>query len=150
VAGPSSLAAMSDFTPWSGLTGGVLIGLSASLLLLGAGRVAGVSGITAGAFSSDRAERDWRLAFVGGLVAAGLGFVLLHPASITPSPRPLVWLALAGLLVGVGTRLGSGCTSGHGVCGTSRLSPRSLVATLVFVLSGMLTVALLRVFGGAS
>jgi len=138
---------MSDFTPWSGLAGGIVIGLSASLLLLGAGRVAGVSGITAGAFSSAPAERDWRLAFLAGLVAAGLGFAGFAPAAITPSPRPLAWLALAGLLVGIGTRLGSGCTSGHGVCGTSRLSPRSLVATGIFVATGMLTVALLRGLG---
>jgi uncharacterized membrane protein YedE/YeeE len=138
---------MSDFTPWSGLAGGIAIGLSASLLLLGAGRVAGVSGIIAGAFSAVRAERDWRLAFLAGLVAAGLGFAAFAPAAITPSPRPLAWLALAGLLVGIGTRLGSGCTSGHGVCGTSRLSPRSLVATGIFVAAGMFTVALLRGLG---
>jgi uncharacterized protein len=141
---------MSDFTPWSGLGGGALIGLSASLLLLGAGRVAGVSGITVGAFSSEPAERNWRVAFLVGLVAAGLGAVIIQPAAIAPAPRSLLWLAIAGLFVGVGTRLGSGCTSGHGVCGMSRLSPRSLVATLLFLLSGMLTVALLRAFGVAS
>jgi uncharacterized membrane protein YedE/YeeE len=139
---------MSDFTPWSGLGGGMLIGLSASLLLLGAGRVAGVSGIIAGAFSSERALRDWRLAFLVGLFAAGLAFAVSAPQTIEPSPRPLGWLAVAGLLVGVGTRLGSGCTSGHGVCGTSRLSPRSLVATLIFVSSGMLSVGLWRALGG--
>jgi uncharacterized membrane protein YedE/YeeE len=138
---------MSDFTPWTGLAGGITIGLSASLLLLGGGRVAGVSGIIAGAFSSAPAERDWRLAFLAGLVAAGLGFALFVPAAITPSPRPLAWLAVSGLLVGIGTRLGSGCTSGHGVCGTSRISPRSLVATGIFVACGMFTVALLRGLG---
>lgn len=129
---------MSDFTPWTGLGGGIAIGLSASLLLLGAGRVAGVSGITAGAFSRAAAERDWRVAFLAGLVLSGLGFAVFAPAAISASPRPLAWLALAGLLVGVGTRLGGGCTSGHGVCGTSRLSRRSLTATGLFVATGML------------
>ena len=141
---------MSDFTPWSGLAGGVLIGLSASLLLLGAGRVAGISGITAGAFSRERDHRDWRLAFLAGLVAAGLFVNLVVPGSLAASPRTHVELALAGLLVGVGTRLGSGCTSGHGVCGTSRLSPRSLVATLIFVATGMLVVGLWRALGALS
>jgi uncharacterized membrane protein YedE/YeeE len=140
---------MSDFTPWSGLAGGVLIGLSASLLLLGAGRVAGVSGITAGAFSSVSSERNWRLAFLAGLLGAGLAAALIVPATIQPAPRSLGWLVFAGLLVGVGTRLGNGCTSGHGVCGMSRLSPRSLVATAIFVSSGMLTVGLWRALGGA-
>jgi uncharacterized protein len=139
---------MSDFTPWSGLGGGMLIGLSASFLLLGAGRVAGVSGIIAGAWSNDSAQRNWRVAFLVGLAVAGLAFAIAAPATIEPSPRPLPWLALAGLLVGVGTRLGSGCTSGHGVCGTSRLSPRSLVATLIFVSSGMLSVGLWRAVCG--
>ena len=141
---------MSDFTPWSGLVGGMLIGLSASLLLLGAGRVAGISGITAGVFSGGPLERGWRAAFLVGLVGAGVVAALLAPATISSSPRPLTWLAAAGLLVGVGTRLGSGCTSGHGVCGVSRLSPRSLVATLIFVAAGMSTVTLLRLLGAGS
>jgi uncharacterized protein len=142
---------MSDFTPYSGLLGGALIGLAASLLLLGTGRVAGVSGITAGAlFSREPSARSWRLAFLAGLVAAGVPFVLFAPGAIAPSPRPLLWLAISGLLVGIGTRLGNGCTSGHGVCGVSRLSPRSLVATALFVGAGMLTVTLLRIFAGAA
>ncbi|HTV17402.1 MAG TPA: YeeE/YedE family protein [Polyangiaceae bacterium] len=142
---------MSDFTPLSGLLGGALIGLSASLLLLGSGRIAGVSGIAAGAlFSPGEGQRAWRLAFLVGLVAAGVPFVLLAPAAIEASPRPLGWLAVAGLLVGVGTRLGSGCTSGHGVCGVSRLSPRSLMATALFVGTAMLTVAALRFGLGAA
>lgn len=147
---------MEDFTPVSGLVGGALIGLAASLLLLGSGRIAGVSGITAGAlFASGRGERQrpgergWRLAFLAGLIAAGVPFVLVAPQAIGPSPRPLGWLALAGLLVGVGTRLAGGCTSGHGMCGVSRLSARSLLATALFVGAGMLTVALLRRFAGA-
>jgi len=142
---------MSDFTPVSGLVGGALIGVAASLLLLGSGRIAGVSGIAAGAlFSREGGERWWRLAFLAGLIGAGLPFVVFAPEAIGPSPRPLLWLALAGLLVGVGTRLGGGCTSGHGVCGVSRLSPRSLVATALFVGTGMLTVSLLRIFAGAA
>jgi hypothetical protein len=143
---------MDDFTPYRGLLGGALIGLAASLLLLGSGRIAGVSGIAAGAlFSRDAEGRHWRLAFLAGLLAAGVPFVLFAPEAIGPSPRPTLWLAISGLLVGVGTRLGSGCTSGHGVCGVSRLSPRSLVATALFVAAGMLTVALWRWFaGGAS
>jgi uncharacterized membrane protein YedE/YeeE len=121
------------------------------LLLLGAGRVAGISGITAGVFSAGgRVERGWRAAFLVGLIAVGLIAALVAPAAISSSPRPLAWLALAGLLVGVGTRLGSGCTSGHGVCGVSRLSPRSLVATLIFLGTGMLTVTLLRLLGAGS
>src|SRR3954464_368284 len=103
---------MNEFTPWSGLAGGILIGLSASLLLVVGGRVAGISDITVGVWSADRGDRSWRLAFVAGLFLAGLAFVLLQPAAIGPAPRPLLWLALAGLLVGAGTRLGSGCTSG--------------------------------------
>jgi uncharacterized membrane protein YedE/YeeE len=141
---------MSDFTPYSGLLGGALIGLAASLLLLGSGRIAGVSGIAAGAlFSREPGGRSWRLAFLGGLIAAGVPVVALAPGSITPSPRPLLWLALSGLLVGVGTQIGGGCTSGHGVCGVSRLSPRSLLATALFVGTGMLTVTLLRIVAGA-
>jgi uncharacterized membrane protein YedE/YeeE len=140
---------MNEFTPWSGLAGGILIGLSASMLLVGAGRVAGVSGIAAGALFGDAEDRPWRVAFLIGLLLAGLGFALFLPASLAPSPRPLAWLALAGLLVGVGTQIGNGCTSGHGVCGISRLSLRSIVATVLFLASGMLTVALLRGLGVA-
>jgi uncharacterized protein len=142
---------MHDFTPYRGLLGGALIGLAASLLLLGSGRIAGVSGITAGAlFSRDAEGRPWRRAFLLGLIAAGVPFVLLAPEAIGASPRPTIWLAISGVLVGVGTSIGSGCTSGHGVCGVSRLSPRSLVATALFVATGMLTVALWRLLAGAA
>lgn len=137
------------FTPFRGLIGGALIGLAASLLLLGSGRIAGVSGIAAGAlFGRDAAERSWRRAFVAGLVAAGVPFVLFAPGAIGTSPRSMLWLAVSGLLVGVGTRIGNGCTSGHGVCGVSRLSPRSLAATALFVATGMVTVALWRLLTG--
>jgi uncharacterized protein len=140
---------MTEFTPWSGLAGGMLIGLAASLLFALGGRVAGISGITAGALFEVGGERRWRLAFLLGLLLVGLVFWLSAPPAIGSSPRPLAWVAGAGLLVGFGTRIGNGCTSGHGVCGISRWSGRSLVATLLFVGSGMLTVALLRAWGAA-
>jgi uncharacterized protein len=139
---------MTDFTPWASTLGGTLIGLAASLLLLGAGRVAGISSIFGDLLlASGAAERRWRSVFLGGLLAGALFWEWLAPGSILPSPRPLLWLAASGLLVGVGTRLGGGCTSGHGVCGLSRLSTRSLAATLTFVATGMLTVTLLRWLG---
>jgi uncharacterized protein len=141
---------MADFTPWQSTLGGILIGLAASLLLLGAGRVAGISGILGGVFlASGAADRRWRGVFLVGLLLGALLWEQLSPGSIAPAPRSLPWLAASGLLVGIGTRLGGGCTSGHGVCGLSRLSLRSLVATLTFVAAGMLTVTLLRGWGAA-
>ena len=142
--------AMNDFTPYSALAGGVLIGLGASWLLISTGRIAGISGITGNLLLGARADRGWRAAFVLGLLLAGVAFALAAPSAIEPSPRSLAVVAVAGLLVGLGTRLGSGCTSGHGVCGVSRLSPRSLVATLTFMASGALTIVLLRWLGGAA
>jgi uncharacterized membrane protein YedE/YeeE len=141
---------MHDFTPWSALAGGVLIGLSASLLLVMSGRVAGISGIVSGLLLGPRSDAGWRALFVAGLLSAGGVAAWLAPASIGNAPYSLLTLAVAGLLVGVGTRLGNGCTSGHGVCGISRLSRRSLVASLTFVGTGMLTVALVRALGGGS
>jgi len=133
------------FTPWSALAGGLLIGLSAALLILVEGRIAGISGIVGGLLRRGEAgDYAWRVAFVLGLIAAPLLFRILAdlPASrIETGPATLV---VAGLLVGFGSRLGSGCTSGHGICGLSRLSPRSLVATLVFIGSGLLTVFVAR------
>ena len=132
------------FTPWASLAGGVLIGVAAAIFALLNGRIAGVSGVLGGLLRPARGDTAWRIAFVLGLVAApavyALGAVL---------PRPTIdagfgALALAGLLVGVGTRYGSGCTSGHGVCGLARLSPRSLVATLTFMGAGFATVFFLR------
>jgi uncharacterized protein len=124
--------------------GGILIGLGASLLLVATGRIAGVSGMLAGLLPPQRGDLSLRIWFLAGLLASGAIASLLAPQLIADSPRPIAWLAVAGLLVGFGTRLGNGCTSGHGVCGVSRLAPRSIVATLVFVGCGMLTVALLR------
>ena len=132
------------FTPWPALAGGLLIGLAAALFVLLNGRVAGISGILGGLLRPLRGDVAWRLAFVAGLVGAPLVY-----ASIAAWPTPRIdagfgTLALAGLIVGVGTRYGAGCTSGHGVCGLSRLSPRSIVATLTFMGAGFATVFLLR------
>ncbi len=126
------------------LVGGVLIGASALLLMLFIGRIAGVSGIIWGAFTANDANRLWRWLFVGGIVA---GAFLFH--AISGNAYPLVndniaLAAVAGLLVGIGVKLGSGCTSGHGVCGISRLSTRSIIATVVFMLVGIITVTLFR------
>lgn len=137
-----------EFTPIAALAGGVLIGLAASLLWLGNGRTAGVSGIVGGLMRPVRGDVAWRVAFVGGLALAGALALFLRRELVAPSPRPVVVLALAGLLVGAGTRLGGGCTSGHGVCGIGRGSRRSVVATFTFVVTGMLTVTAVRLWGG--
>jgi hypothetical protein len=123
------------------LAGGAAIGLSASLLLLFNGRVAGTSGILGGLLAPKAGDIAWRAAFVAGLVLGGLALSALLPGAFDPaSARPLGLVIVAGLLVGYGTRLGSGCTSGHGVCGVSRLSRRSIVATVTFLIAGMITV----------
>jgi len=122
------------FTPVSSLAGGLLIGISASLVLLAHGRIAGVSGVLAGALEHRRGDRAWRLLFLVGLVGGGVLLARIRPqAFIAPHAVSTATLVTAGLLVGFGTRLGSGCTSGHGVCGIGRLSPRSIVATLTFM-----------------
>lgn len=138
-----------NFTPISALSGGILIGLSAAILVLCCGHVAGISGIIGGLLKPEN-QRDvvWRGAFLAGLMFAPLAYSLCVPDSL-PHPNPLIdtqlpLLVLAGLLVGFGARLGSGCTSGHGVCGISRLSPRSIVATLTFMASGGITVFVIR------
>ena len=118
------------------LLGGGLIGLSAALLWLTHGRIVGISGIVGGAIQG---EGGWRLAFLGGLVVAGLVARACAPAAIGAPVRSLLWVIVAGLLVGYGTRVGSGCTSGHGVCGLSRLSARSLIAVVTFMSTGALT-----------
>ena len=126
---------MDDFTPVSALAGGVLIGLASVWLLAANGRIAGVSGILHGLFAQPPGDRAWRAAFVTGLVAAGFAWQLFFPASETSMHWG--WLALAGLLIGFGTRVSGGCTSGHGVCGLGRFSLRSLVAVLGFMAAGM-------------
>ncbi len=123
------------------LFGGALIGLAASLLLLWNGRIAGISGMVGGLFRPAAGEVAWRFTFLVGLLAGGVVLSIVYPVALEVRvPAPLGMVALAGLLVGYGTRLGNGCTSGHGVCGVSRLSPRSLVATATFMLTGALTV----------
>ena len=126
-----------------GLAGGALIGLAASLLLLANGRIAGVSGMIAGLLPPERGQWSMRAWFLAGLIAAGVAGALLAPESFGAAPRSLLALGAAGLLVGAGTRASGGCTSGHGVCGVSRLSPRSIVATAVFVACGIVTATLL-------
>jgi uncharacterized membrane protein YedE/YeeE len=131
---------MYDFTPISALIGGALIGVAASLLLLGNGRIAGISGILGGLMTGLPVDRSWRALFLLGLLSAGVLARMFAPDSLGLSPRSWFMSMVAGLLVGVGTRLGSGCTSGHGVCGLSRLSPRSSAATLIFIAAGMAAV----------
>lgn len=130
--------------PWTALPGGFAIGLGAALLLLLNGRIAGVSGIVGGLLQPTRHDLGWRIAFVAGLVAAPLAHALVAPLPAAQVEAGPGLMLAAGLAVGVGTRWGSGCTSGHGVCGVSRRSPRSIVATLVFVAAGCATVHLLR------
>jgi uncharacterized membrane protein YedE/YeeE len=133
------------FTPWSSLLGGVLIGIAAAMLVLLNGRIAGISGIVGGLLAPRRGDLGWRVAFIGGLLLAPVAALLLFGKN--PIPRidaGFGTLVVAGLLVGVGTGYGSGCTSGHGVCGLSRLSPRSLVATAAFMLAGFATVFVMR------
>lgn len=135
---------LATYTP---VVGGVLIGAAALALWFGNGRTAGVSGIVGGLVRPRQGDVSWRIAFVAGLVLSGFVGFALKQDSIAPSPRSLAALAFAGLLVGVGTRLGGGCTSGHGVCGVARGSRRSFAATLTFVATGMLTVTLMRLWG---
>jgi uncharacterized membrane protein YedE/YeeE len=132
---------MHEFTPFRSLLGGVLIGLAASLLALVGGRVAGISGILGGVFTPGAEGRGWRVQFLAGLGVGGLLLLLISPAVFASAGRSWPTLALAGLLVGFGARLGGGCTSGHGVCGLSQLSKRSLVATLTFMAVAMISVA---------
>lgn len=141
---------MHNLTPLSGLLGGALIGLASAGLMLLTGRIAGISGILGGALAPRAGNRGWQMAFLVGLIAAPVlaaaaGASLPDPAM----PSSLILIAAAGLLVGIGTRMGSGCTSGHGVCGTARLSARSMIAMAVFMMTAVITVAMIRHgFGG--
>ena len=136
---------MASFTPLSAAIGGALIGLSAVLLMLSTGRIAGICGIFSGLLNLRGQDKAWRIAFVGGLVLAPViaGWVG-HGMAMPALPASWAVIAVGGLLVGFGARLGSGCTSGHGICGIARLSPRSIVATIVFMLTAILTVAITR------
>jgi hypothetical protein len=131
-----------NFTPLSALAGGILIGLAAVWLLAANGRIAGVSGILHGLFAQPPGDRMWRMAFIAGLVVAG--FLWRAFAGVTQPELNAGWMSLAGVLVGFGTRVGGGCTSGHGVCGLGRLSLRSFVAVAVFMLCGMIAVFVAR------
>jgi uncharacterized membrane protein YedE/YeeE len=132
------------FTPWASLAGGVLIGVAAAMFVLLNGRIAGISGVLGGFLVPMKHDISWRVAFVLGLVAAPFVYALLGALPALEIEAGWSALVLAGLLVGIGTRYGSGCTSGHGVCGLSRLSPRSLAATLTFMGTGFATVYVLR------
>jgi uncharacterized membrane protein YedE/YeeE len=140
---------VSHFTPWSALGGGVLIGIASLLLLASLGRIAGISGIAAGLLPPRAGDAAWRLAFVIGLPLGAAAWRVWHGPIDAAGLTPHGLLALAGLLVGIGTRVGGGCTSGHGICGVARGSPRSLAAVAVFMLTAMLTVALWRHGAGA-
>lgn len=142
---------MHNLTPLSGLLGGALIGLAAALLMVLTGRIAGISGIFGGLIAPGAGDRGWRIAFVAGLIAAPLLASFFTNASL-PSPAmpaSMIVIAVAGLLVGIGSRMGGGCTSGHGVCGIARFSARSLIATAIFMAAAIATVAVVRrVIGG--
>jgi len=133
-----------SFTPWPALLGGAIIGVAAAILLLVNGRIAGISGIVGGLLRPSRSDFGWRVAFVVGLALAPIAFAMMRgpPAIVIDAGYPA--LIAAGLLVGVGARYGAGCTSGHGVCGLSRLSPRSIVATVTFMAAGFATVYVVR------
>ncbi|QLQ96480.1 YeeE/YedE family protein [Providencia alcalifaciens] len=136
-----------NFTPWSAAIGGILIGLAAAILLILNGRIAGISGILAGVLKPVKGDAAWKLAFIVGILVAPLlftAFVYAPEVTITTS-TPL--LIAAGLLVGFGTRLGGGCTSGHGICGMARFSRRSIIAVVIFMLVAFITVAVINHFG---
>lgn len=147
-----------NFTPFSAIVGGALIGLSAAALLLAKGRIAGISGIAGGVVFPERGDTLWRVLFVAGLILGGLIYRLIssaetgqllmgveHIQAVVSTPL----LIVGGILVGTGTTIGSGCTSGHGICGLARRSPRSLVATLSFMISGFITVFIVHNLMGA-
>ena len=133
-----------NFTPWLSLAGGLLIGLAAAMFVLLNGRIAGISGILGGLLRPAQGDIGWRVAFITGLIVAPIVFGMAAPLPDVQIDAGTGTLILAGLLVGVGTRYGAGCTSGHGVCGVSRLSPRSLVATAAFMFAGFVTVFVVR------
>ncbi len=138
-----------DFSPGSALVGGAMIGVAASMLLLLTGRISGISGIASGLLSAHRGDVAWRVAFLAGLVAAGVLLLAVDPTLVQESvARSVGVTAVAGVIVGVGVRLGSGCTSGHGVCGLSRFSTRSLAATLTFLGTGAITASVIQLAGG--
>ena len=134
----------SHFTPWASLYGGILIGVASGLFILFSGRIAGISGIVGGALRAGQGDRAWRVAFVLGLVGSPVLYSLVAPLPAVTIEADYPALIVAGLLVGIGTRYGSGCTSGHGVCGLSRRSPRSFAAVVSFMVAGFITVFFVR------
>jgi len=132
------------FTPWASLAGGIILGIAAALFILLNGRVLGISGILGGLVKPKAGDTGWRVVFVAGLIAAPILWRLFAPLPVARVDASIPVLVIAGLLVGWGTRYGSGCTSGHGVCGLARLSPRSLAATLAFMAAGFVTVFIAR------
>jgi uncharacterized protein len=140
---------ITDFTPFASLLGGIMIGLSAVILMAFNGRIAGMTAMLGGVLEPKNPDSPWRIAFLAGAIAAPLIATLLGAEFAFASPTTGVALAIGGVIVGVGVTYGSGCTSGHGVCGLARLSPRSLVATLTFMATTFATVTLIRHgFGG--
>ena len=136
---------MASFDPISALLGGALIGLASVLLMMLTGRIAGISGIFGGCLMLSAGDKVWRFAFIMGLILAPVASGLLgHPLPTPDMPASWVMIAIAGLLVGFGARLGGGCTSGHGICGVARLSARSIVATAIFMASAIVIVAIMR------
>ena len=133
-----------NFTPGLSLIGGILAGTASALFILNNGRIAGISGILGGLLSPRKDDIIWRIAFLLGLIAAPTVALLFMPAPEVTIEAETATLLIAGILVGVGTRYGSGCTSGHGICGLSRLSPRSLIATLTFMAAGIAVVFVMR------
>ena len=133
-----------NFTPWSSLAGGLLIGLATAIFLLFNGRIAGISGVVGGLLRPADGDIAWRIAFIAGIVLAPFAFRLATPLPSVQIGADTMTLIAAGLLVGLGTRYGAGCTSGHGVCGLSRRSPRSIVATACFMFAGFMTVYAVR------
>jgi uncharacterized protein len=141
---------MAPFDPVSAAVGGALIGLAAALLMLLTGRIAGISGILGECLALTGSDKGWRIAFIAGLIIAPLISGLAgHPLPLPQMPESYLLIAAAGLLVGFGTRLAGGCTSGHGVCGIARLSPRSITATVVFMVAAMVIVFIIRHVIGA-
>lgn len=138
-----------QFTPWSALAGGALLGIASALFILLNGRIAGICGIVGGLYSPQKNDIGWRIAFIVGLILAPLAWSLIETLPNIDIKASNSLLIISGLIVGISTRYGSGCTSGHGVCGISRLSPRSIVATLAFMGTGFLTVYIMRHILGA-
>jgi len=138
-----------QFTPWSALAGGALLGIASALFILLNGRIAGICGIVGGLYSPQKNDIAWRIAFIVGLILAPLAWSLIDTLPNIDIKASNSLLIISGIIVGISTRYGSGCTSGHGVCGISRLSPRSIIATLAFMGTGFLTVYIVRHVLGA-